>query len=408
MSRQRRHRGEGSVYRKCGARYGCPPAVDGRRPDHERTCAAPFATAIDLGIADGRRKRVVLTAKTARALRAKVAEAREQIDAGVTPNDQLTVEGWLTRWLDQIVPDDPRIRARTAQGYRSYVARHIVPSIGGVRVQALTPEHVRKLHADMRAKNSASDRNRGEPLSPATIRQAHTILQSALGEALRLGIVGRNVATLVRKPSAKSTPHPHLDAEQARAVLRVAPDERTLCRLVVALALGLRQGEALGLRWHDYRLIGGEWCLVIDEAVARIKGEGLIRTDVKSSASHRVLPVPEPMQPIFAAWKAKADPDEEYVFPGRTGGPCEPADDWRMWRDSLARAGVSHVPLHGARGSAASLLAVMGVPVWMIARILGHSQETVTLRHYVGVTPQAASAELGQLVAELLPPPSPS
>lgn len=404
MSRKRRHRGEDSTYRACHERYGCPdPEPDGGRtlrPDHTKSCRAPWAYAIDEGIAPttGKRKRTVVTARTKPELMRKVAALKEMRAVGVTPSAQ-TVGGWLDYWVARVAPD--HVRPSTLAGYRSKIGLYLKPALGPVRLQDLSAEHVEQLADWMRGldKSRLPGHHGAGPLSEATIRQALMVLRSALQEALMRRKVTYNAAAVVRAPKAGDNPHEHLELGDAKRVLKAATSERELCRLVVALALGVRQGEALGLRWQDYRTTPDGASLVVEESVQRIDGT-LQRTDVKSRASHRTIPIPERMVPIFEAWRAVAT--DEYLFPGPNGGPCDPKRDWTMWSEALARAGVPHVPVHGARGSAASLLADMGVPDWRIAEILGQSQVAVTRRHYIHGTEESHRKALGGLIGELL------
>lgn len=409
--RKRRHRDEGTIFRMCSPKDGCPPVEttigpDGKsirqRPEHQ--CTARWAYSLDLGFVAGRRSRPTVTARTKRELDAKAKALREKIALGVTPTAK-TVGEWLDYWIERVAPES--IRGTTLRSYRSKIDTYLTPALGHIRLQDLRPEHVEQLHDWMRTLDKSRTRGRGSGrLSDATIRQAHMVLRSALGEALARGLVLRNAAAVVRAPKASGDPHPHLTSDQAKAVLKSAPDERTLCRLACALILGLRQGEALALRWEDYRPTpDGGRILTVQEAVQRLDG-GLTRTDVKSSASHRTLPVPERLQPILDAWQAVAareHPGERYIFPGHSGGPEDSKRDWIVWRDALAAAGIPHVPLHGARGSAASLLADMGEPDWRIAEILGHGQVIVTRRHYISGTPESHQVAIAGLVDALLP-----
>ena len=411
MADKRRHRGEDGSYRVCADRWGCPPPVEvatatggtrRQRPEHGKYCKAPWAYAIDKGIVGGRRVRHVVTARTKPDLLAKVKALKDKESLGVTPT-AATVGDWLDYWIEQIAPRRGEgTRASTLAGYRSKIELYLKPSLGSVKLQDLTPEHVSRMQEWMRT----LDRGRLKgahgtgPLSDTTIRQAHMVLRSALADALTWRKITYNPAAVVKAPKAADNPHDHLELGDAKAVLRSADTKRELCRLVVALALGLRQGEALGLRWIDYRADADGAYLMVLEAVQRIDGT-LQRTDVKSKASRRRVPIPDRMVPIFDAWRAKAS--DPYIFPGPAGGPCDPKADWSAWRESLARAGVASVPLHGARGSAASLLADMDVPDWRIAEILGHSQVTTTRRHYIAGTDASHRRAIDGLIGELLP-----
>ena len=403
MPRKRRHRGEDSTYRVCHERHGCPPVDPDtkHRPDHTKSCRAPWAYAIDGGIVAGKRVRRVVTARTKPELLTKVAALKEKRALGVTPTAQ-TVGGWLDYWAARIAPET--VRPSTLAGYKSKIDLYLKPCLGRIKLQELTAEHVEHLDDWMRTldKSRLKGNHGAGPLSETTIRQAHMILRSALKAALQRRRVTYNAAAVVRAPKAEENPHEQLHLEEAKRVLKAATSERELCRLVVALALGLRQGEALGLRWtEEYRITtDGDAYLMVEDAVQRIEGQ-LTRTDVKSRASKRPLPIPDRMVPIFEAWRALST--DNYLFPGPTGGPCDAKHDWTLWSDALTRAGVPHVPLHGARGSAASLLADMGVPDWRIAEILGQSQVAVTRKHYIKGTEESHRKAIDGLIGELLP-----
>lgn len=411
MPRKRRHRGEDSTYRVCHARYGCPEPEDvggpepedvggprRLRPDHSKSCKAPWAYAIDEGVVAGKRQRRVVTARSKAELLAKVTALKEKRALGVTPTAQ-TVGDWLDYWVQRIAPET--IRESTLKGYRSKIRLYLQPALGRVKLQDLTAEHVEHMVDWMRTLDKSRLGHGTGPLSDSTVRQAHMILRSALQDALQRRRVTYNAAAVVRAPKAADNPHEHLGLDDAKAMLKAATSERDLCRLVVALALGIRQGEALGLRWDDYRVTPTGASLIVEEAVARGIDGRLKRTDVKSPASHRLIPIPERMVPIFEAWRTAAT--DAYMFPGPNGGPADSKRDWYDWSDALTRAGVRHVPLHGARRSAASLLADMDVPDWRIAEILGHGQVTTTRRHYIEGTTESHRQALSGLIGELLP-----
>lgn len=408
--RVRRHRDEGSIHQHCTTRDGCPAPVDvvgddgktrKRRPDHD--CTGRWVYSLDLGFVAGVRQRRSVTARTKRELAPKITALKAKLALGVDPSRE-KVADWLAYWVDTVAPGNG-VRDRTLSGYRGVIRRYLVPALGHHKLQDLRAEHVEALHTWMRTLDkSRTGKGRGTgPLSETTIKQAHMVLRSALADALARGKVVRNVAAVVRAPKAADNPHEKLSKADAKAVLKHATSERDLCRLVCALVLGVRQSEALGLTWADYEVIGDSHILAIDEGMHRIDGK-LTPTDVKSRSSHRRLPLPDKVRPIFRAWREKTTDPHGYIFPGASGkGPEDSRRDWQTWTDALGRAGVPHVPLHGARGSAASLLADMGVTDWMIAEILGHSQVVITRRHYIEGTEERHQAALGGLIAELLP-----
>ena len=156
-----------------------------------------------------------------------------------------TVEQWLTHWVENIAA--PFVRENTIAGYRVAVNVHLVPGLGKHRLDRLEPEHLEKLYVRMMKNGSA----------PATAHQAHRTIRTALNEAVRRGHLARNPAALAKAPRLPETEVEPYSVDEIRLLLQAALDGRNGARWAVALALGLRQGEVLGLRWDDVDLDAG-------------------------------------------------------------------------------------------------------------------------------------------------------
>jgi hypothetical protein len=197
---------------------------------------------------NGRRdRRHVSGAKRADVV-AKVRAIEAKRDAGMVDaaGRAPTVGEWLDHWLDNIA--SRKVRARTLESYRSTVRLHLRPGIGHHRLDRLQPEHLEQLYAALAEKG----------LSPASILRAHRVLSRAVRVASQRGKVARNVATLVDPPAVKRPQRAlPLSAAEAREVMSAAHSHRNAARWTVALAVGLRQSEALGLRWSDVDLDNG-------------------------------------------------------------------------------------------------------------------------------------------------------
>jgi integrase len=169
-------------------------------------------------------------------------------------------------------------------------------------------------------------------LAPASVLQIHRIVSRALKVAMQRGKVRRNVASLVQPPSVHREEIRPLTAAQARAVLTAAHGPRNAARWSVALALGLRQGEALGLAWDAVDLDAG--ALTVRQALQRRPGGGLVLVPPKSRAGRRTIPMPEQLVEVFRAHRiAQATErlaaesmwtDSGVVFTGPTGKPVDP------------------------------------------------------------------------------------
>lgn len=343
---------------------------------------------------DGRRRRKVLYAATEARAVALLRQARHDADAGALAGERApTVGSWLTYWLDAIAA--PRCRPSTMQLYRMYVRRHLQPHLGRARLDKLTPEHVERAYAAM----AAGDPARGvRPLAPASVLQAHRILSRALTVAESRGHVTRNVARLVDAPRQVHREQEHLRSGEARAVLEATRGRREHARWVLALALGLRQGEALGLRWKDVDLDAG--ILTIRRALQRQAGAGLVFVEPKSATSRRVVPLPRfAVEALRAHRRLQAGErlaaaewwdEHELIVCQANGRPVDPRSDHRAWRASLVQAGARQVRLHDARHTAATLLLEQGVPARVVMAILGHSSIGLTLGTYSHVTAELA------------------
>ena len=178
----------------------------------------------------------------------------------------------------------------------------------------------------------------------------------------------------------------------------------------VALALGLRQGEALGLSWDAIDLDAAT--VSMRQALQRQAGRGLVLVKPKSRAGRRVVSLPDPLVDALRAHRAQQaqerllagstwSDEHNLVFTQPTGRPVDPGKDYQEWRRLLEAAGVRRARLHDARHTAASLLLAQGVPARVVMEMLGHSQITLTLGTYSHVAPelqQEAAERVGRVL----------
>ena len=191
--------------------------------------------------------------------------------------DRQTVGQYLHQWL--VDSHKATIRAKTFATYSYIVNSHLIPGLGRIVLARLTPQQLQQF---MNAKLE-------EGLSARTVHHCHAVLRTALEEAVRWGLVGRNVAKLVKPPRPKRSDIQPLDPEQVRRLLETIRGHRLEALFTVALAVGLREGEALGLRWQDVDLDAGRISVRI--ALQRVSGK-LQFEEVKSATSRRHITLP--------------------------------------------------------------------------------------------------------------------
>ena len=153
--------------------------------------------------------------------------------------------------------------------------------MGRLKLSKLTPYHVQCLYA-------AKLR---EGLKPSSVRYIHAVLRRALEQAVRFHLIPFNPAARVDPPKVRQQEITPLDTEQARQFLQAANGEKFEALYVLSLTVGLRCGEALGLKWSDIDLDAGT--LRVAWQLQRIReGGGLIFMEPKN-ASRRTVDLPQ-------------------------------------------------------------------------------------------------------------------
>src|SRR5664279_5532139 len=191
--------------------------------------------------------------------------------------EDMTLGAFLEAWLTDVVRLS--VRPRTYASYQYVVRVHLAPCLGDRPLAALSPADVQ---AFLNAKAASG-------LSPRTVAYLRGVLRGALGHAERMDLVSRNVARLAKPPRIPRRPVSPLSAEQARTFLAAIRGARLEALYLVALGVGLRQGEILGLRWPDVDLEAGT--VTVRHALARIEGR-LVLVEPKSATSRRTVPLP--------------------------------------------------------------------------------------------------------------------
>jgi integrase len=358
MGRAQRGKGEGSIYQR----------KDGR-----------WVAQVEAGRSPGGRR---LYARAVRATKDEALSAlkslHRDLDAGVVPDRVATVATYLDWWADTVLPGT--VAASTEEHYRRAIDLWIVPHIGTVRLYKLTVANVEQMLRELREAGKA----------PATQRMARTVLVAALGWAERDGLVARNVARLARGPKLGPRADDALTADEAAKVLAAAAGDRWEAIAVLALRLGLRQGEILNLRWADVDLDAGT--LTVRQA--------------KTRAGERTVPLVGGTLDALRAHRKRQDAardeapfwlDPTLVFATSHGTKFDQRNLRVWWKDLLKKAGVPYRRFHATRHTAATLLLGADVPLEIVSAVLGHSGLAITSDVYAKVGQDAKRRALAKL-----------
>jgi len=320
----RRGKGEGTIVKRADGRW------EGR---------------IDLGYIEGKRVRKSVYGRTRREVQEKLARIVADLQRGLPVLDErTTLAEFLERWLEAV---RTRVRPATYRSYEQTVRNHVVPALGSIALAKLQPHHVQSL--------VASRLERG--LSPRTADYCRVVLRAALHDAMKWGLVARNVAALA-DPPRRERPQLHVwDVGEARRFLAAARGDRLEALAVVALALGLRQGEALGLRW---------------DAAPRPPARGAAGPSCKGN-------------------------DWNLMFTTSVGTPLYPKNVRAWFRRLCLRAGVRPIRFHDLRHTCATLVLAQDIPPRVVQELRGHSQVPLTSDTYTSVLPRHLAASVRRM-----------
>jgi integrase len=323
-------------------------------------------------------QRKTIYGKTRALVQRKMREILANAEQGIMPApERLTGATFLERWLED---DASHLDQYTVKNYTVHVRRHIIPAIGRIKLAQLQPAHVQGLYAAMQKQG----------LAAKTIRNAHGVLHTALGKAVRWGLIPRNVASLATPPKAKAAEFRTLTVEEAKRLGRAARGSRWAPMLLLALTTGLRQGELLGLRWADI-----DFAAQILQVRRQYERDGSFSTPKASSqrrldlapAELRALRIQRALQDQDRERWGGDYADQDLVFATHRGQPLMHRNVLRAFTRLLKKADLPAIRFHDLRHTNATLMLKQGVHPKVVQERLGHSQIGITLNTYSHVLP---------------------
>jgi len=329
----------------------------------------------------------------------KLEAMRMRAGLGLPPPSADQLKVFLRWWLDvQEAKAQSGVKStNTVDNARWAVDTWIVPALGNKRLRELEPEDVEGLLATMA---TAEVDELGNVVRPAMARSSLIRIRSFLGQALAVaekrGKVARNVARIAEIPATRTPPRARrsLTPEQAEKLLAAVQGDRLEALWITGLMLGLRPGELTGLRWDD--LANGTLYVDVSLQQRRTGPPGTKRTlvigDTKTARSRRPLKLPPPVSVALKAHRRAqkrerliAGPEWEdtgLVFTTPIGTPLDPSNLRHTFQKLTDKAGIGRWSPNELRHSAASLMSAAGVPLEVIADVLGHTSTRMLERHY--------------------------
>lgn len=305
-------------------------------------------------------------------------------DRRAGPGGGMTVADALA---DYLAERRPNIDASTYDRYEIVVRRQLLPTLGAIALVALRFDDIAAVRASWGA-------------AASTNNQVFTVLQGALRYAKRRGLI-ETLPTegMTRRRREEFQPR-YLDEDEAKALLEAFADDPIEPIVKVALVLGPRRGEVLGMQWSDVDLTKGTWTTNLQlrriPARDRLPGESPYRL-IPPKAGHsrgRTIALPGAILDVLKAQAARQQAwrvatrtwaGNELVFTDDHGNPLVPGSVSRRFEMIATRAGFPGLRFHDLRHSAATLLLAMGVGERVVQELLGHSNPAQTA-HYAKVS----------------------
>jgi integrase len=322
---------------------------------------------------DGRRK--AKSNKSQKVVRDWLQTQRQSIrDQLWTSDDSVTVGEFLGRYLKDVAT--PSVRARTLQTYRWFIRTHLEPALGTARLSHLTPQQIQSFYSG-RLEHG---------LSPTTVLHIHNFLHKALEQAVRWGLVARNVTDLVDPPSSSPKKPIVWSADQARLFLEKARGHRLYALYVLAIFTGMRQGELLGLQLEDI-----DWdasAINVSHALLTITGEKQRLSTPKTEQSRRRIVLPTVAKDALERHCKLQERKQGYVFVSQVGTPLQPHSVLDTFKRLTEDAGLPPIRFHDLRHTCATLHLLAGTNPKMVQDLLGHSTIRLTLDTYSHIMPK--------------------
>lgn len=383
---------------------------------------------VDIYSHDGKRQQKRVYSKTRAECMRKLDELKEKIKGGlviVTGHD--TLGEWLDRWLED---RRPHVRQKTWKFYEETVRLHIKPTIGKVRLDRLTPQHL--AHAIEQAN------------SPRNAQRIHQVTNMALNRAVDMGVLARNPVAAIEKPQHAKKEQDVLSVAEAGALYAVAAANQPMMasRWAAALWTGARPAELRGLEWDRVDFDSAEFDLSWQlQELTRVHGCGEKRPDgtwpcgkkrsnacphqtwdlpakfeyrpcegalwwtrPKTEKGKRIVPIVPPLLDLLREHRERtADQPNPHglVWHWPDGRPIAPKQEWKLWVELLDMADVPRIDQYSTRHTTGTLLDELGVPEDVRMQIMGHSSK-VAHRSYIHVDRTRTRAALAKL-AEHMP-----
>jgi integrase len=310
----------------------------------------------------------------------------------------LTVGEWLRQWNENYVAI--HTTPRTQESYQCVIECHLIQALGSMPLAQLSPQHLQNYYGMALSKGRADGKG---GLSARSVLYHHRILSEALSHAVKIGLLGRNVAELVYPPHPARMKVSVLSPDDVSRFLEAARETQYYVFFCTLLYTGLRRGELLVLRWRNLDLDMAS--LYVVETGYKLSNGTYIIKEPKTDHSRRSVALPPSLAMLLRQYRYDQEQmwsrlgrrlsDADFVFTRADGSPLNPNAVTAAFIKLVRKAGLPHIRLHDLRHTHATLMLKAGVHPKVVSERLGHASVSITLDTYSHMLPglQEAAAE---------------
>jgi len=306
---------------------------------------------------------------------------------------EITLNEYLDRWLETAAK--PRLREKSYRSYESLLRRYVRPSLGPRNLAAICPLDIQAVYQQLVERG----------LSARTIRYTHSVLRSAMRQAIRWRLLADDPTNGAQLPRQRRRELRVLTAEQSRSFLEAARQTVYGPVFAVALTTAARPSEYLALKWQDLNWERGT--VSVARTLEKVSG-GWRFAETKRARSRRVIKLQEWVLELLedlhaerksagGGWPGASD----VIFTTPSGRPIDSDNLAKRFKSILEQAGLPLIRLYDLRHTGATLALAAGVPPKVVSEQLGHASAAFTLDIYSHLLPHMQEEAAAKVEAVL-------
>lgn len=323
-----------------------------------------------------------VSGKTKKELEANKQRVIAQYIEGTAPADDVLFGPYAIEWFN--VHKRPKIKAPTIHQYRTMLNKYILPAFGDLNLRAITVTSIQKLLLQFVGMN------------PTYQVITKTIMRGVFDMAYADGIVQRNPMSFLHGmvPTKQKKERRPLTKDERQRIVETCQRRSDALYIALLYYLGLRLGEASGLRWSDV-----DWqaeTITVQRTIHHVSKMEV--STPKTSAGVRTIPIPAPLMRMLLA--ARGLPDM-YILSLKGNRPVSTPVLNKMWKRIIKdECRINDITAHDLRHNYITMCWETGVDVYATARFVGHKNVSTTLQIYTHLSKER-EAENAQTVKNM-------